>query len=63
MLTDPEDSTKIVDILKSDVDEITASQTSIMPAKLLDQLNQDEVLDLLAYLLSRGDSKNGMFKK
>lgn len=63
VLTDPEDSTKIVDILKSEVDEITPSQTSIMPAKLLDQLNQDEVLDLLAYLLSRGDSKNGMFKK
>ena len=63
VLIDPEDSTKIVDILKSEVDEIMASQTSIMPAKLLDQLNQDEVLDLLAYLLSRGDSKNGMFTK
>lgn len=63
VLTDPEDSTKIVDIPRNEVDEILASTVSIMPAKLLDQLNQDEVLDLLAYLLSRGDEKNGMFRK
>ena len=34
-----------------------------MPADLLKTLNQDEVLDLLAYLLSRGDEKNAMFRK
>jgi hypothetical protein len=30
---------------------------------LLKPLNQDEVLDLLAYLLSRGDKGNAMFRK
>ena len=63
VLTDPEDSTKIVDVPRYEVDEILPSTVSIMPAKLLDQLNQDEVLDLLAYLLSRGDEKNSMFRK
>jgi len=63
VLTDPEDSTKIVDVEKSDIDEILASKTSIMPGNLLKPLNQDEILDLLAYLLSRGDEKNEMFRK
>jgi putative heme-binding domain-containing protein len=63
VLTNPEDSTKIVDIGKADIDEILASKTSIMPGNLLQPLNQDEVLDLLAYLLSRGDEKNEMFRK
>ncbi|MEO2018108.1 MAG: family 16 glycoside hydrolase [Fuerstiella sp.] len=63
VLTDPEDSTKIVDIRKDDIDEILASTTSIMPGNLLKPLNREEVLDLLAYLLSRGDEKNEMFRK
>jgi putative heme-binding domain-containing protein len=63
VLTDPENSTKIVDIPKTDIDEVLPSKVSIMPADLLKPLNQDEVLDLLAYLLSRGDEKSGMFAK
>lgn len=63
VLTDPEDSTKVIDIPRGDIEEIVASKTSIMPANLLNTLNQDEVLDLLAYLLSRGDEKNAMFQK
>lgn len=63
ILTDPEDSTKIVDIAKSDIEETVPSKVSIMPAQLLKTLNQDEVLDLLAYLLSRGNDKSAMFKK
>jgi hypothetical protein len=30
---------------------------------LLKPLNQDEVLDLLAYLLSRGNAQDAMFRK
>ncbi|MEM7314285.1 MAG: c-type cytochrome, partial [Planctomycetota bacterium] len=63
VLTDPEDSTKVVDIAKENIEEITPSKASIMPSGLLDQLNENEVLDLFAYLLSRGDSRNRMFKK
>lgn len=62
VLIDPEDSTKITDVPKNNIDEILPSKVSIMPAELLKPLNKDEVLDLLAYLLSRGDQKNPMFK-
>jgi len=30
---------------------------------LIDTLNLEEIQDLTAFLLSRGDRKNGMFKK
>ncbi len=63
LLIDPEDSTKIVDISKESIDESVPSQTSLMPKDLLKPLNENEVLDLLAYLLSRGNSKDPMFKK
>ncbi|MEZ6123246.1 MAG: c-type cytochrome [Planctomycetaceae bacterium] len=63
VLTDPEDSSKVVDLPRKDIEEIQDSKVSIMPAKLLNALNQDEVLDLLAYLLSRGNEKDAMFKK
>lgn len=63
VLTNPEDPTKIVELAKAEIDEIQPSTVSIMPADLLKPLNQDEVLDLLAYLLSRGDKGNGMFRR
>jgi hypothetical protein len=34
-----------------------------MPEGLLDTLKEDDVLDLMAYLLSRGDRKNKMFER
>jgi putative heme-binding domain-containing protein len=63
MLLDPEDSTKVVEIKLADVEEQKASPVSTMPADLLKALNDNEVLDLLAYLLSRGDPGHPMFKK
>jgi len=63
MLIDPEDSTKVVTIKKGEIEEQTVSMTSLMPKDLLKQLNQDEVLDLLAYLLSRGNPQDPLFRK
>jgi hypothetical protein len=34
-----------------------------MPAKLIDTLNQNEVLDMLAYMLSKGNSGSPYFAK
>jgi hypothetical protein len=34
----------------------------MMPEGLLDTFREDEILDLVAYLLSRGDRNNRMFK-
>ncbi len=63
LLLDPEDATKVIDLKLAEIEEMQASPTSLMPADLLKPLNQDEVLDLLAYLLSRGDDKHQMFRK
>jgi hypothetical protein len=58
---DAVDPTKTVVIKKSNVDEMAPAKASLMPAKLLNELNQDEVLDLLAYMLSRGNPQSAMF--
>ena len=48
---------------RKQIEEIVESKISMMPKGLLNTLNQDEVLDLMAYMLSRGDRKHAMFKK
>ncbi|SIO22983.1 putative heme-binding domain-containing protein [Singulisphaera sp. GP187] len=63
MVVDPEDPTKVVEIPKADVEEQAPSKASLMPDKLLDTLSPNEVLDLLAYLLSRGEANDPMFRK
>jgi len=63
LVTDPEDSTKVMESRKSDVESIKPSPVSLMPAKLVDGLNQNEVLDLLAYMLSKGDPASPFYRK
>jgi len=63
LLTDPEDIRKVVKIKVSDIEQKTPSKTSMMPKDLLKPLNRDEVLDMLAYLLSRGNPQDPMFRK
>jgi putative heme-binding domain-containing protein len=47
---------------RADIEEMRPSTTSMMPAGLLDTLNEEEVKDLLAFLLSRGDRSHAMFQ-
>ena len=61
VLTDPEDASKVIEIAKDEIDILRPSPTSLMPADLLKQLNKDEVADLMAYLLSRGNPDDPMF--
>jgi putative heme-binding domain-containing protein len=63
LLLDPEDSTKTVKIPKADIEGQRLSAVSIMPQDLAKQLNENELLDLLAYLLSRGNPQDAMFNK
>src|SRR5262249_5376553 len=63
IVTDPEDSTKTVEVKKEDVTSVKPSTVSLMPDKLINALNESEVLDMLAYMLSRGDPNHPMFKK
>jgi putative heme-binding domain-containing protein len=62
MVIDPENASKVVMINKSNIDEMTPSHVSLMPKDLLKTLNDKEVLDLLAYLLSRGNPRDPMFR-
>ena len=63
LLIDPEDSTKLVTVKNDEIESKQLSAVSLMPKDLLKQLNENEVLDLLAYLLSRGNAQDPMFKK
>ncbi|MCP4194254.1 MAG: c-type cytochrome [Planctomycetaceae bacterium] len=60
--TNAEDASQVEVVRKGDIEEQTPSPTSLMPDKLLDTLNQEEVLDLIAYLLSRGNPNDLMFQ-
>jgi hypothetical protein len=63
MLVDPEDPTKLVTMKSEDIEERMTATVSLMPKDLLKTLNEDEVLDLMAYVLSRGNPQDGMFRK
>ncbi len=47
---------------RKDVKSIEPSTVSSMPPMLLSMLKKEEILDLLAYVLSGGDKTNAMFK-
>ena len=48
-------------IATSAIDERTTSAVSIMPKGLLDKLSRDEVLDLVAYVIARGQESSCLF--
>ena len=45
------------------IKKIEDSKISMMPPGLINLMKEDEVLDLLAYILSRGNKDHKMFKK
>lgn len=51
------------DVNRNNIESMRPSRLSMMPAGLLDTLKEDEVLDLMAYLLSRGDRNAPAFRK
>ncbi len=46
----------------SDIDTRTKSNVSIMPKGLVDKLTREEILDLVAYVMAKGDPNNSVFK-
>jgi putative heme-binding domain-containing protein len=58
-LSDPNER-KAVD--RKEVKSIEPSKVSPMPPMLLSMLKKDEILDLIAYVLSGGDKTNAVFK-
>lgn len=63
VITDPEDATKFAKIKRTDIEEILPSSESLMPKGLLDQLNEREVLDLIAYTLARDNKRDARFRR
>lgn len=50
-------------VKRPEIEQMARSPVSMMPEGLLNTLHEDEILDLVAYLLSRGDRQNAMFKR
>jgi putative heme-binding domain-containing protein len=57
------DPNAMEDINRANIEEMGPAKSSMMPNGLLNTLKDDELLDLMAFLLSRGDRKNAMFAK
>lgn len=60
--TDLTDPNQRVNVDRKEVKSIELSPVSPMPPMLLAMLKKEEILDLLAYVLSGGDKGNAMFK-
>jgi putative heme-binding domain-containing protein len=61
--TDPTDPNQQVVVDRKNVLSMEPSSVSPMPAGLMNLLTRDEILDLLAYVLSAGEAKHEMFRK
>ena len=62
IMTDMFDPNGFTAVKRADIVSIRPSTVSPMPEGLLNTVKEDEILDLVAFLLSAGDLKNKMFK-
>lgn len=60
--TDLTNPNKRVSIDRKKIDELIVSKTSPMPEGLFNRMTQEEILDLVAYVLSGGDAKHEFFQ-
>ena len=63
VMTDMLDPNGQVNVDRRSIEATRPSPVSMMPEGLLDTLDEGEVLDLMAYLLSRGDRDASMFAR
>ncbi len=61
--TDMLDPNKIVSVNRRMIEIMRPSPVSMMPKGLLNSFHEEEILDLMAYLLSRGDRDHAMFRR
>lgn len=57
------DPNAITNVNRNHLEEIVPSEQSMMPEGLLDNFTEEEIKDLMAYMLSRGNRKSEMFTK
>ena len=63
VMTDMLSPSKLTSVNVKNVESITPSPISPMPGGLIDTLTLEEIQDLTAFILSRGDRKHAMFGK
>ncbi len=63
LVTDPLRPDQVTTVLKSDIESYDWSALSPMPEGLLNTLQRDEILDLLAYIESGGDPTHPVFRR
>ncbi len=61
--TDLTDPNQRIAIERDSIEELIVSKVSPMPAGLFNRMTKEEILDLLAYLISGGDSGHEYFRK
>lgn len=61
VMTNMLDPNALVNVDRKRVESLERSKVSMMPTGLLDTFKKEEILDLVAYLLSRGDRNNARF--
>ena len=61
VIENPLASSAPVVLRKSEITDRAKSPSSIMPKGLLDKLTREEILDLFAYVIARGDAGNPVF--
>jgi len=59
--TDLTDPNQRVNIDRNTIEQLVVSDVSAMPAGLFNRMTKDEILDLVAYLISGGDSGHSFF--
>jgi putative heme-binding domain-containing protein len=62
IIENPLAKTPPVVLKAADIADKKKSPTSIMPKGLLEKLTRDEILDLLAYVIARGDARHAIFQ-
>jgi putative heme-binding domain-containing protein len=59
--TNMQDPNATITIERGKIESMEPADTSMMPSGLLNTLHEDELLDLMAFLLSRGDPESPFF--
>ncbi|MEO2013083.1 MAG: c-type cytochrome, partial [Fuerstiella sp.] len=59
--TDLTDPNKRVSVKRQEIEEMFVSKTSPMPTGLFNRMTKEEILDLIAYLISGGDAQHNFF--
>jgi hypothetical protein len=62
VIEDMFDPGRMTNVRRAEIASIEPSKVSMMPEGLLNSLQLDEIQDLVAYLLARGDAKSPAFR-